>query len=502
MFNAVEYINTPRWQNVSLGLDRTRLLLELLGNPQNSLKFVHVAGTNGKGSTCAFLESIFRTAGLKTGLFTSPYLMCFEDRIRVNNANISQQALTEITLKVKDAAEKVEAELGEHPTEFELMTAVAFCHFACEKCDIVVCEVGLGGRLDSTNVITPEVSVITHIGLDHMAILGDSLEEIAAEKAGIIKQNVPVVLAPQEDSVYPIVEEVASNLNAPLVALRKTAGKPSQLLPSLFLLSESKAKGSGRSAFSANNTRYALPKFAFENTPAALDERKSTNPYSLIPNPLQPLFSSFNNLNMQGSYQQENACVAASVAQLMGVDEADIKAGLKNATWPGRFEVFEGDGPSVIVDGAHNVDGARVLRESLCNLNVGPSTSLRSSQDDVGGNIGLSTSQDDVEGDGPCKRIAVFGALKDKDVEGIVDEVGELFDHFFVYKVDSPRAMDVDELAPLTQKFAETDAAESAEAALAKALEFAKKEGHQNLVVCFGSLYSIGDIRRYLLKRR
>ena len=413
MFNAVEYINTPRWQNVSLGLGRTQRLLELLGNPHKSLKFVHVAGTNGKGSTCAFLESIFRASGLKTGLFTSPFLMCFEDRIRVNNANISKRALTDITLKVKDAAEKVEAELWEHPTEFELMTAVAFKHFAREKCDIVVCEVGLGGRLDSTNVITPEVSVITHIGLDHMAILGNTIEEIAFEKAGIIKQNVPVVLAPQEDKVFKVVEEVAENLNAPLVALRKTVGKPSSELASLFLLSESK---------------------------------------------------------MKGKYQVENAKVAAEVARLLGVDEASIKTGLQNSTWPGRFEVFEGDDPLVIVDGAHNVDGARALRESLALY-------------------------DDSE-------IAVFGALKDKDVAGIVDEVGELFDRFFVYEVDSPRAMEVDELASLTKKYAETEVASSAENALVKALDFAKEKGHQNLIVCFGSLYSIGDIRRYLLKNR
>ena len=188
-------------------------------------------------------------------------------------------------------------------------------------------------------------------------------------------------------------------------------GKPSQLLPSLFLLSESK---------------------------------------------------------MKGKYQEENAQVAVEVARLMGVDDANIKDGLENATWPGRFDVFEGDGPLVIVDGAHNVDGARVLRESLALY-------------------------DD-------SKIAVFGALKDKDVAGIVDEVGGLFDHFFVYKVDSPRAMEGDELASLTGKFAETEVVSSAGNALVKALDFAKEKGHQNLVVCFGSLYSIGDIRRYLLK--
>ena len=477
MFNAVEYINTPRWQKVSLGLDRTKLLLKLLGNPQDRCKFVHVAGTNGKGSTCAFLESIFREAGFKTGLFTSPYLMCFEDRIRVNNANISKPALTQVTLEVKEAAEKVEEELGEHPTEFELMTAVAFKHFANEGCDIVVCEVGLGGRLDSTNVITPEVSVITHIGLDHLAILGDTIEEIALEKAGIIKPNVPIVLAPQEDCVYPIVEGVAKNLNAPLVALRKTAGKPSQLLPSLFSLSESKMESS--TVDSPTNPYSLIPNPSSDSSatnpysliPNPSSDSSATNPYSLIPNLSQPQLSSLNDLQMKGDYQLENATVASAVAQLLGVDDEVISDGLRKATWPGRFEIFEGDELpcQVIVDGAHNVDGARALRESLEPYD--------------------------------SAKIAVFGALKDKDVAGIIKEVGDLFSHFFVYRVDSPRAMNVDELASLTSKFTVTEKAISAEDALVQALDFAKKEGRQNLIVCFGSLYSIGDIRRYLLKR-
>ena len=461
MFNAVEYINTPRWQKVSLGLDRTKLLLKLLGNPQDRCKFVHVAGTNGKGSTCAFLESILRVAGFKTGLFTSPYLMCFEDRIRVSNANISKPALTQVTLEVKEAAEKVEEELGEHPTEFELMTAVAFKHFANEGCDVVVCEVGLGGRLDSTNVITPEVSVITHIGLDHMAILGDTIEEIALEKAGIIKPNVPIVLAPQEDCVYPIVDEVAKNLNAPLVALRTKSDFNGKSSTSLFSLSQSKTE---IPIVESPTNPYSL-------IPNPSSDSSASNPYSLVPNPSQPQFSSLNDLQMKGDYQLENATVASAVAQLLGVDDEVISDGSRKATWPGRFEIFEGDELpcKVIVDGAHNVDGAIALRKSLEPYD--------------------------------SAKIAVFGALKDKDVAGIIKEVGDLFSHFFVYRIDSPRAMNVDELASLTSKFTVTKKASSAEVALVQALDFAKKEGHQNLIVCFGSLYSIGDIRRYLLKR-
>ena len=161
-----------------MGLERTRELLERLGDPQDRLKFVHVAGTNGKGSVCAYLERVLREAGYRTGLFTSPYLFEFEERIRVDGENISRDDLTNVTLRVKEAAEA----MADHPTEFELMTAVALAHFAQQACDIVVLEVGLGGRLDSTNVIDePEVSVIARIGLDHTALLGTTLASIAGE---------------------------------------------------------------------------------------------------------------------------------------------------------------------------------------------------------------------------------------------------------------------------------------------------------------------------------
>ena len=182
-FDPIAYINEPRWLESRLGLDRIRELLDRLGRPQDRLKFVHVAGTNGKGSTCAYLASILQAAGLRTGLFTSPYLITFEERIRVDGANITLDELTEATLLVK---EQVEA-MADHPTEFELMTAVALVHFARRGCDIVVLEVGLGGRLDSTNAIdAPEAAVIARIGLDHTKLLGTTLAvvEQAAAAAG------------------------------------------------------------------------------------------------------------------------------------------------------------------------------------------------------------------------------------------------------------------------------------------------------------------------------
>ena len=217
-FDAIEYINTPRWLASRLGLERIRELLDRLGRPQDRLKFVHVAGTNGKGSTCAFTASILAEAGFKTGLFTSPYVETFHERIRVNGRNISDEDLTAATLRVRECAEAMEAEDGEHPTEFELMTAVALVHFAHVGCDIVVLEVGLGGRLDSTNVIAaPEVAVIVSIALDHTNLLGNTLAEIAHEKAGIVKEGSTVVSWPQEPSAMEVVEDAARRAGDKLV---------------------------------------------------------------------------------------------------------------------------------------------------------------------------------------------------------------------------------------------------------------------------------------------
>ena len=218
-FDPVAYINEPRWQEVKPGLERIADLLDRMGRPQDRLKFVHVAGTNGKGSTCAYIAGILQAAGYRTGLFTSPYIIDFEERIRVNGQNIPTDDLRDVTLYVREHAEAMAAESGEHPTEFELMTAVAFEHFARSKCDIVVCEVGLGGRLDSTNIIeAPEVCVITRLGLDHTGFLGDTLEAIAHEKAGIIKPGATVVAWPQEDeAAMRVIRDKAASCGCDLV---------------------------------------------------------------------------------------------------------------------------------------------------------------------------------------------------------------------------------------------------------------------------------------------
>lgn len=321
---TLEYYNEPRWQKVSLGLDRITLLLELLGNPQEEFKTIHVAGTNGKGTTCAYLDSIMRASGLECGLFTSPYINRFEERIQVNGQDIPEYDLVEITETIRRAAEIVEQRLGEHPTEFELMCAAAFTYFANRECDVVVCEVGLGGRLDATNIVSPVLSVITRIGLDHMDILGSTIEEIALEKAGIIKPCTPIVSWPQENDTMRVIEGVCKERNSSL-----TVSDFSKL--EVFPIS----KGTLIRDFEYKHQQYST--------------------------------------SMIADYHIQDAVIAidaANVAREHGLDEItphSIKKGIENAKWPGRFEVI-GHDPLFIIDGAHNPQGAQSLKHALDSI--------------------------------------------------------------------------------------------------------------------------------------
>ena len=210
---AVDYINAHNWSQWRLGLGRITELLGRLGDPQNELRFVHIAGSNGKGSTCAMIERILREAGYRTGLFPSPYIEDFRERIQVCGEYISEEDLCEITEIVKKEADAME----DHPSQFELVTAIGMIYFCRQKCDIVVLEVGLGGEFDATNVIkAPEVAVITHIGLEHTEYLGDTLAKIARTKAGIIKTGSDVVLYENDPEVMEVVEEVCRERCCPL----------------------------------------------------------------------------------------------------------------------------------------------------------------------------------------------------------------------------------------------------------------------------------------------
>ncbi len=305
---AIEYIHSVNWTFCKPGLERVTELCHALGDPQDKLKFIHVAGTNGKGSFCAMTDSILRNAGLKVGLFTSPYIVEFNERMRINSLNISDSELCELVEIIKPVADK----MTDKPTEFELITAIAFLYFARNNCDIVVLECGLGGRLDATNIIkTPILSVITGIALDHTAILGDTVEKIAGEKAGIIKKDVPVLWCGKDKGAEKVIENKAKEIGAPMLKVN-------------------------RSSLNIRETTLNGTLFDYENRERIL-------------------------LSLLGTYQPENAanCLTAIDTLIkMGykIPESAILDGLKTVKWQARFEIIN-HSPLVIADGGHNPEG-------------------------------------------------------------------------------------------------------------------------------------------------
>ena len=305
---AIEYIHSVNWTFCKPGLERVNELCHALGDPQNSLKFIHVAGTNGKGSFCAMTDSILRRAGYKVGLFTSPYIVRFNERMKIDGRDITNSELCELVEQIKPIADKMQ----DKPTEFELITALAFLYFARHKCDIVVLECGLGGRLDATNIIkTPILSVITGIALDHTAILGDTVEKIAAEKAGIIKKNVPVLWCGKDEGAGRVIAEKAKEKGAPMLRV-------------------------DRSSLEIKRTRLSSTQFDYKG-------RRGIT------------------LSLLGSYQPENATNVLSAIDLlndlgMKIGEDAVKKGLKSVKWRARFEIINKN-PLVIADGGHNPEG-------------------------------------------------------------------------------------------------------------------------------------------------
>ncbi|MDB6033760.1 MAG: FolC bifunctional protein [Verrucomicrobiales bacterium] len=304
--NAIEFLYSLRLFGAKLGLENTRRLAALAGNPQDRLRFIHVAGTNGKGSTCAMLESIYRSAGLKTGLFTSPHLVSFRERLQVNRQLISEQEVVKLVEKMQAHLEQFPRE--SHPTFFEVVTVMGLEWFAGQKCDIVIWETGLGGRLDATNIVMPLASVITNIDFDHQQWLGDSLEKIAAEKAGIIKSGIPVITAAEPAKGLEVIKETASKLQAPLtVAAKADADK--------------------------------LPLIGVD-------------------------------LPLSGDYQKLNAATAIATVEVLAsrlrVSKEAVRRGLNQVHWPGRMQTIRtSHGQTILLDGAHNPGGATLLAEHL-----------------------------------------------------------------------------------------------------------------------------------------
>lgn len=303
---AIEFLYSLRWFGAKFGLSNTFELAALAGNPQERLRFIHVAGTNGKGSTCAMLESIYRTAGLRVGLFTSPHLVAFSERIQVNRGPVPEASVVRLVEVLQPLLRSFPQE--HHPTFFEVVTVMALMHFAEQKCDLVIWETGLGGRLDSTNIVSPLLSIITNIQYDHQKWLGETLAGIATEKAGIIKPGVPVVTATDAPEALQVITETASRLNAPLSIVKQAAAHAT---------------------------------------------------------PLDTLV-----LPLPGEHQRMNAAVALEAVRLLRpvlpVSDEAIRAGLTGVHWPGRLQMItRPGGRQLLLDGAHNLGGAEILASAL-----------------------------------------------------------------------------------------------------------------------------------------
>lgn len=312
---ALQYIDGVSWLGSRPGLERVAALLHRLGDPQEKLRFVHIAGTNGKGSCAAMTASVLRAAGYRTGLFTSPYLFRFNERMQINGEPIGDEELAALVTQIRPIADAME----DHPTEFELMTAVALLWYLRERCEIVVLEVGLGGRLDATNVIgAPEAAVIMNIGLDHTAVLGDTVEQIAAEKAGIVKPGCAVALYPQTPEAEAVVRDRCEAVGASLrvADLTQLQGEFDSLEGQVF-----RYRGAS----------YAIP--------------------------------------LLGEHQLRNAAVVLEVAEILRekgwkLPHEAVEHGLYAVSWPARFELLRAE-PPFVVDGGHNPQCAMTVAESL-----------------------------------------------------------------------------------------------------------------------------------------
>lgn len=411
---CIEYIHSKFRKGSIPGLHRIGELLEMLGNPQRELKFVHIAGTNGKGSTAAMTAAILNAAGYRTGLFTSPYIYRFHERIQLCGEQIADGDLEEVVNQIYPYAEK----MADPPTEFELVCAIAFEYYRRKQADIVVLECGMGGLMDATNIIPrPEVAVITNIGLDHTDMLGDTLEAIANAKAGIFKEGGHAVIYRGTPGVEAVFERVCAEK---YMTLRR-ADFESLVNKSRSLFGQVFDCGGRRSI----------------------------------------------ELPLLGEHQMFNASVVLSIvdsltAQGWHITEAHIREGLKTVTWPGRFDIVCRE-PLFIIDGGHNPQCIEALvkniRDYLADRRV----------------------------------IALVGVLADKDYAEMFRPVMELVERFVCITPDSPRKLEADDLAAYLRGVgARAEGCGEMERGIRRCLELAGRDG---VVLCFGSLYSIGAVR-------
>ena len=414
---SLSYIHGLYRKGAKPGLAREQQLLALLGNPEKELQFIHIAGTNGKGSTAAMTASILHKAGYRTGLFTSPYIYRFNERIQLSGQQIPDKDVVRLTKKVRALAET----MPEPPTEFEFVTAMAMEYYREQKADIVVLEVGMGGLNDATNVIpAPQVAVITNIGLDHTDALGDTVEKIAANKAGIFKEGCHAVVYRGSAGVEAVYEAICAEKKIPL----KKADFDSLQSVSHDLF--------GQVFHCGSRKNLTLP--------------------------------------LLGDHQKHNAAVVLAVADALiargwKITEEHIYEGIRDVSWPGRFDIVSRE-PLFIIDGGHNPQCIEALVKNIRDYLTGR------------------------------RVIALTGVLADKDYGEMFRPVMALVDSFVCITPDNPRKLEAAELAEhLRRAGAKAVACENVRRGVQTAKELA---GDQGAVLCFGSLYSIGDIRAAL----
>jgi dihydrofolate synthase / folylpolyglutamate synthase len=384
LYSFVDYSLTRsfRYTPDKFDLGRMETFLSLLGNPHQQYPVIHIAGTKGKGSTAAMIASALDAAGYRVGFYTSPHLQEYTERIKVNGQFISMETLVDLVEYVKPFVNQVE-----RLTTFEITTAIAFLHFARQKCSAAVVEVGLGGRLDATNLVDPLVSVITSISLDHVAVLGDTLSKIAYEKGGIIKPGRPVVSAPQPNEAASVIESIAAERGCPLV----TVGRDYK-----YAAEDHDFGGQSFSVWQAGK----------HGSVEAEDKLHFTIP-------------------LLGMHQVENAATAYAALQVaagqgLSISNEDIRLGFANVQWPGRFEILR-KAPPLIVDSAHNRDSARRLRQAL----------------------------DDYLPDMPV--VLLFGASEDKDIDGMLAELKPRIGRLIATQSIHPRAVEASRLVEMAE---------------------------------------------------
>lgn len=426
---SMDFIHDSMKFGSKLGLHNITALLEMLGNPHKNFKTIHVGGTNGKGSTCSFINQILIEAGFKVGLFTSPYLERFSERIQVDNNEIPDADIARIATIVKEKIGIMVSQGYHHPTEFEIVTAIGFYYFNELKIDIGIIEVGLGGRLDATNVIEPIAAVIASISYDHMEYLGDTLEKITYEKCGIIKEAGDVVVYPQLLQVEKVIKDICE---------------------------ERKAREFNCKFSDVKILKTSLSGSIFTIRSDIID--------------LENI-----HISMLGEHQVYNALTAFYTINLLidkgyNISAEEIYRGMKNAKWPGRLEIINTN-PTILVDGAHNVQGANVLHDAICKY-------FKNN-----------------------RIILIVGILADKEVDKMVPVFAAIADIVITTIPDNPRALSAEMLSEeFNKNKIKTYIANDISIAVEKAYQL--YESGEAVIVISGSLYLVGKAKTYITKRK